>query len=143
MSRPRPEAGETLVEILVAIVILGVGVATLVGGLGSAIFSSSLHRNQSEIDAVLVSAAETVKGEAYATCATPAAYPPSPTGLYATWAGTLAVTSVRYWNGSGWDTTCDPGLVSAGYDTQLVTLAATSADGQATQSVQLIKALRG
>jgi type II secretory pathway pseudopilin PulG len=70
-SSPRSgERGETLIEILIALVVLSVGVIALMGGLGIAVFGSSLHRNQSDADAALVMGLETVKALPFVPCAT-------------------------------------------------------------------------
>src|SRR5204862_2610228 len=57
----RGEAGETLVELLVAIAILGVAIVVIVGGLGNAILASNVHRNYATAGTVARNAAETLK----------------------------------------------------------------------------------
>jgi type II secretory pathway pseudopilin PulG len=108
----RDQAGETLVETLLSLVILGVAIVAIVGGLGQSIFSSSLHRDQSDGGTVLVASAESVKDVAlnpYVNCATTASYSPTvgntvPSG----WA--VSVQSVQYWLGDAaattWGSTC-------------------------------------
>jgi type II secretory pathway pseudopilin PulG len=59
--RSRGEAGETLVELLVAIAILSVAIIVIVGGLGNAIFASNVHRNHATAGAVARNAAEALQ----------------------------------------------------------------------------------
>ncbi len=55
------EAGASLVEILVAVVLLGSAVLALVGGLGSVISSSDRHRRTATADTVARSYTEALK----------------------------------------------------------------------------------
>ena len=54
------EAGITLVEVVIATVIFGLAVAAILGALFSLVKSSAAHREQSQANAVLASAAEAV-----------------------------------------------------------------------------------
>jgi type II secretory pathway pseudopilin PulG len=97
----RPESGETLIELLVAIVVIGIGVTALLGAWQIAVASSSLNANQSRAQALLRTWAESVADTgtyAYVPCASPASMPAAvglPTGF------TSQVT-VKYWTGSAW-----------------------------------------
>jgi type II secretory pathway pseudopilin PulG len=57
----RSDAGETLAELLIAIAILGVAIAVIAGGLGTAIFASNTHRNYATAGTIARNAAETLK----------------------------------------------------------------------------------
>lgn len=59
--RGRGDAGETLLEVLIALVILGGAIAALVGGLSTAILSSGRHREQATANNLLRSYAEALK----------------------------------------------------------------------------------
>lgn len=61
----------TLVEVLVAVVILGVAFAALLGGFGTSIVSSELHRRQAVAETAIRRYAEAVKGEAFSTSCPP------------------------------------------------------------------------
>jgi len=103
------DAGETLVELLITVAVLGIAVTAIVGGLMVAVDASSLHRNQAQAQHLLRDWAETVSGVgdtggyAYAACpaapAAPAA-PALPAGFGA------AVSRVENWSGTGWVTSC-------------------------------------
>lgn len=65
----RDEAGSTLVELLVTLVILGIAFVTLLGGMFTAVNSSDRQRKQTVADSALRSFAEAVKAAPYdATC---------------------------------------------------------------------------
>lgn len=81
-SRKRPErkkneVGDTLIEILLAILVIGIGATALLAGFGTAIGASAEHRSLATIDTVLKSFAETTKFQVqeqtspkFANCAT-------------------------------------------------------------------------
>jgi type II secretory pathway pseudopilin PulG len=140
MHRPRRatgEAGETLVELLVTVTIMGIAVVGLVTGIGTAIRLSGTHRTQASTGLVLVTAAEAVKGfsapSAPDTCSPTLKddYAPALTGLTSLPAGwsssNLSITEV----------TCPSvnGLVLP-----KVTVKATSPNGEATESVDVVRA---
>lgn len=69
--RKRSDEGFTLVEVLVAMIVLGIGVAALMTAFGTQIKTSLTNRNQSEAAALLTAAAEYVKGVPYPATCTP------------------------------------------------------------------------
>ncbi len=89
------DAGDTLVEIMVAVVIIGISAAGILGGLGAVLGSSGTHRSLTSLDAIVKSFAETAKyeiqrqagtppgGPEFVQCATPpnGAVPTSPQPL--------------------------------------------------------------
>ena len=98
------DAGESLVELLVTVVVLGIITAGLSGALLTVNGTSQLHRQQALAQHALRAWAEQVGAATYTNCAAPAAFPaPSPVlpaGLAA------SVPSVRYWNGTSFATSC-------------------------------------
>lgn len=60
-SRFASERGDSLIEILVSLAVLGIGITALMAGLSANASTSVLNRSQSRADAALVSAAEYVK----------------------------------------------------------------------------------
>jgi prepilin-type N-terminal cleavage/methylation domain-containing protein len=97
----RGERGETLVEILVSIVIIGICFAAILGGLTSSIFGSRVHREQATVETVLRSYAEATKAQVnrpggYLPCASGyniTSYNP-PSGFVP------SITSVQWWDGA-------------------------------------------
>lgn len=104
MTGPRDrrgsDGGETLIELLVTIVLLGIAGVAILGAMMIAIDSSVLHRRQAQAQAGLRSWAEQLSGR-YDDCAT--SYPgptDGPAGF--TW----AVKNVKYWDGTAFVDTC-------------------------------------
>jgi prepilin-type N-terminal cleavage/methylation domain-containing protein len=144
----RDEDGFSLAELLVTIVLVGVTFVAILTGLMTTIRVSASHRTQATTDAVVRSAAEWVKDTSHnpyrTTCNGRAMYSlnglATPTGYSAT------ITNVEYWDGAApaptgtynlaFQATC-PGSVDQGL--QRITIVATSSDGQATETVQILK----
>jgi Tfp pilus assembly protein PilV len=113
----RSDAGETLIEIMISVVILATVMVAVLGGMGSTHAAGGTHRRQAEATALLLASAERLKSPAevdYVTCAT------SATPTYATAAAAsslpagsvvsgsaVSITSVTYWNGSTFTSTCN------------------------------------
>ena len=108
--RRTPESddrGETLIELVVAIAILGIAAVAILGGLMMSIRTSVLHRNDASGGAYVRSFAEAIQTSVdnsggYKSCANAAtayagvAVEDLPAGY------TKAVTAVQSWNGSAW-----------------------------------------
>lgn len=62
MGGPHGDAGDTLVEILVALAVLGIGIVALTGALVTNVTTTGINREQAQAESVLTSAAEHVKG---------------------------------------------------------------------------------
>jgi len=140
------ERGETLVELLVALVILGVAVVAIVFGLGTSVLMSDVHRKQTQANVTARDYAEalqdavTTNQSNYVNCATPADYGPgtakiTATGFSVPTGYNASVTSLKYWDGtSAFVSACpatDTGL-------QQVTLRVSSTDTRATESLTLV-----
>jgi type II secretory pathway pseudopilin PulG len=134
------DKGETLLELLIAVVILSIAVVAIVGGIGVSVMMSDIHRKQTTAGAYAKDYAEaiesTVAGGGYVSCVTGTSYP-VPTSLasdpvYTGYSAALVVTSVRYWNGTGWQPTCvDKGV-------EMLTVRASSSDQRATEQVVVV-----
>lgn len=131
------ERGETLVELLITIVIMGITVVAVVGALMTSIQMSDIHRKQATAGAAARDYAETVDryvgSTGYVACATPSAYSPSTVGFSAPSGYTASVSSVLYWTGAAWTAACSPDL-----GLQQVTLAVQSSDARATETSVLV-----
>src|SRR5690348_7616563 len=67
-QRHRGEAGLTLVELLVAVVILALSAGAILGGLTTLSSGSGLNRSQANVGAVVRNAAEAIKSTSYVAC---------------------------------------------------------------------------
>ena len=144
MKRLRPgrlDDGVSLIEVLVAVVIIGVTFASILGAISTAILGSSIDRSQVKVETELRSFAEYVKGQGYippsglVSCnplgtTYGSGYAPSQSGVTAT------ATGVSFWvqdsNPATFGSSCaaDTGL-------HAVTLTATTSSPSATERVQI------
>lgn len=62
------ESGDSLVEVLVALAVLSIGIAGLLGALGAHSIATTVNRDQSQVESTLLSAAEYVKSLPFAQC---------------------------------------------------------------------------
>ena len=80
-----PDAGDTLIEIIVAVAIIGISATGILGGLAAALGGSGTHRSLTTLDAIIKSFVETAKydiqqrsigqgGPMFAACASPSDY---------------------------------------------------------------------
>ena len=116
------DGGESLIELLVTVVILGISTAGLSAGLLSVGQASTMQRQQVLAQNALRSWAEQISAGTYTACAAAGAFsapsPALPSGLTAT------VRTVEYWNGTSFASSCgtDSGI-------QQVTLRITAQNG--------------
>ena len=142
MSAGRPtDGGFSLVEVLIALVILGLGFTALLGAMGTAFSGANTFRGQSNAGTVVISAVERVKDAAYSSCATPSTYltAAQEAAQTAGWpASAVKVDEVRYWNGFTYGSTCQE-ATSPYLAMQLITVSVTSPDSRAVERLQVAK----
>jgi hypothetical protein len=129
----RSDAGDTLVELLIAMVVIGLTAAALLGAFATSISASAEHRGLATADTVLKSFAETATYQIqlqpspkFVACATLSSYQPIVSSFnsspVATTNGfTVAISSVQNW------TSCTPIPVQP--PPQLITATATGSNG--------------
>ena len=150
MTGVSADDGYTLVEVLVAIAILGIAFVSLLGAFRMSILGSDAHKQQSQVEAVIDSAVEQVKSVPHVTCAVKteptyvnaaqsaaAANPPG-------WAlSTVQITDIQYWDPSsatGWNsTTCFDKPENNFLNLQLITLKVTNPGTRADQTLSFVK----
>jgi len=132
------DAGETLIELLMAVVIMGIAIVAVVGGISTSIMMSDIHHKQATAGAYVRDFAEAVENgvatsSKYTTGATAATvygglYAPPISGY------TASVTAVACWSGSAF------GAVEPCTDSgvQRVSLKVASSDGRASETLDLI-----
>jgi prepilin-type N-terminal cleavage/methylation domain-containing protein len=138
--RVTDERGETLVEVLLAVAIMGIAAVALMAGLTTSVLMSDIHRKQATAGTAVRDYAEALQkyvadGHYVDNCVSPAPYA---LGSFTNPAGfqhSVVAGSVRYWDGSTWQPTCttDQGL-------QKLTVRVASDDGRASE--QLVVVLR-
>lgn len=138
--RLHDDAGLSLPEILLTIVIVGIAFTAILGGMVTSIVVSDVHRKQATADALARSAAEAIKDQAvaYVGCAGPNAYagalPSAPAGY------SVSISAVAYWDGiSSNPMTFSGTCPSPDRGVQRITVVAASTDGRATETLELIK----
>jgi hypothetical protein len=104
MTTDGRDAGETLIELLVAIAILGTSVIAILGGILVVEESSSMHRKQAQAQNGLRSWAEQVSTAPYVNCALASGFSPPSPSLPSGFTPTVA--AVRYWNGTSFANSC-------------------------------------
>lgn len=122
--------GATLVEVLLAVAILGVGIAALLGGLFTLQVGTDVHADEASGALYIRQYAEAVAAAPYVSCAT--AY----SGVYSAPNGwTAPAQQVAYWNGTAFASACpatDSGL-------QRVSVTLATSDGRDTESLDVVK----
>ncbi len=135
--RERPDestavAGFTLIEIVVAVAILGIAIVGIFGAMATFLQAGRIDRSVSDLDQVVRTYTETMNGVSYVSCA--ASYPSvTLPGGYTFSAG----PTVKYWNGDNPATFA----ASCGTDKGVQQISATirqTASSQ-TQSALLVK----
>lgn len=137
------ERGATLVELLMAVVVMGLAFVIITGGIGTAIIGADIQRQQTAAGVALRSAAERIVDIAYVECATASDYASQ---LSAVEGVTVTVAAVSYWYPPNPSDPANPGNrfdVPCAADTglQLVDLSATPATGRLTsnETLQVVK----
>lgn len=131
------ERGETLLELIIAIVILGVCVIAIGSGIAVSIKVSDINRSQSLASEYLHNYAEQIQGDPYQSCSSGS--PTYATGLTAppnggTW--TILQSAIKYWNGTAFTSTCPP---TASDVLQQVTIEMKSGGGLVDESIVFAK----
>jgi type II secretory pathway pseudopilin PulG len=125
--RGRSDAGDTLIEVLISVVIMAVAVVALMEGLATATSASSYNRRLTEVQTVLGNAGASLTDPArnpWVTCATTSTYNPTigvtyPSSLWTP--AQIKIIQVQYFGVTGgtpgWSSTC-----TYPYTLQLVTV---------------------
>jgi len=141
-ARVETEAGFTLVEVLVAVAILGVGVLAVVGGMMTSIKVSAQGQFTADTQTSLRGYAEAVTAAPYVECGalSPSPYTPAATSFPVP-SGQTATSTLQRWTGG----TAATGSFSAtgacsspDAGIQKITLTVTAADGS-SQALRLVK----
>lgn len=132
----RVEQGSTLIELMMAIVIVSIAGVALLGGMATGIASSSMHRQQTDVGTVLASAVEAVKDQGrnpFQHCR-PNYQPTAGVVFPSKWSGTVKITSYQWWDGTRFQGTCPPGNL---FTLQLIAI--TVSEGNVSQARSVVK----
>ena len=137
------ENGETLLELLVSVAIMGTAFVAILAGIGTTLIATDSHRQQATAETVLRSYAERIQDAAdvaYVDCATTASYA-NPVGFSLPASGwSASVSSVLFWQGDTPPTfaascpTPDNGL-----EQLTLTVQSPAGSRQATETVVIVK----
>ena len=126
------DGGETLIELVIAVAIMGIAVVAIVAGIATSILMSDIHRKQATAGAYVRDYAEAVTAH-YNASASTSSYLPGTVGFEAPAGFTGEPTSVKCWNGTVFGSTC-----STNTDVQQITLSVTSTDSRASESLVVV-----
>jgi len=141
----RRDHGLSLIEVVVAVALLGIAVVAILSAYATLIVSGDRVRKHGDVSTVLSAAADAVVDPArnpYVPCATPSSYVPTqgivlPVGLPAS---QVAVTDVRYWNGQTFASgPCYDVSVGSLARLQQITLMVHSADNRVSEELTVLK----
>jgi prepilin-type N-terminal cleavage/methylation domain-containing protein len=139
--RVADERGETLVEVLLAVAIMGIAAVALMAGLTTSVLMSDIHRKQATAGTAVRDYAEALQnyvadGHYVDSCASPAPYALDSFANPPGFEHSVVPGSIRYWDGNAWQPTCttDKGLQ------KLTVQVFTRDDGRASE--QLVVVLR-
>lgn len=145
LERRCQDCGETLVEVLIALVIMGTSITALLAGLATASRSALLHRDQSDIGTFLLQSADVVKGAPYEQTCSTAPYQSALAAVTpATWTsrgGTTPVTTVQYWDPltRKFSGSCPAASADSFLKLQLVTVRIDAPNGRYSQTINVAK----
>ena len=139
----RGQRGETLLELLVTVTIMGTAFVGILAGVGVTFSATDSHRQQATGETVIRDYAERIQDPVdtvYVDCATTANYPNPITGFTLPTGWTASVTKVSAWQGDS-PPTFGVSCPTAGQGIQQVTLTVKSPTGahQAIETVVIVK----
>lgn len=148
------DSGYTLVEMLVAIVLMGTIVLSIMGGMWAVVRASSQNDSRAKVQAILGAAGDAVVNYKHWNC-------PEVNDRYVQWVekaatkvgwdeDTVKITKYEYWNprAQRWETTnslgggdcAETASLTANTTMQRLTITATSPDGRYSNSIEVVKA---
>ena len=162
VDRPRsachPDAGFSLVELIVAISLRGIATTSVLGGLWTATSASNITNDKSKVEAVLSSAADRLTGWAYLPCPGDDAnggYLPvvqAAAGSVGWPSSAVTILGIAYWSPTGdaagsWvaenglgGTECNQAVgLSTSRTLQKITLRVTAPDGRTLRDLEVVK----
>jgi prepilin-type N-terminal cleavage/methylation domain-containing protein len=125
------DRGDTLLEVMVAVAILGIAAVVIVAGMTLSAKVSDYHRKEANAASVLRNYAESIT---YTSCTPGSSVSPYALGQKAGF--NPPVVTVKYWTGTSFSTTTCPASGDPGV--QQVQLAVATPDGRASEALTVI-----
>jgi len=129
------DSGETLIELLMSIAIMGIAMVAVMGAMSTGVLTSDVHRKQAvagtAVDSYAESVKQAVKSTGYQSSCSPT-YGSTftlPTGY------TKSIVAVSFWTGTAFQATCS---TAADVGVQRVTLQIASSDGRASERLVVV-----
>ncbi len=147
-ARQGDDAGVSLIEILVAVVLLGSVVVAVIAALAATILGSTIDRDHANAHAWLQSATDLLYGTPRVDCGSIAVTnKPAVMANYGAVAATttnpegwpaanIEVYDVQFWNGETYQNTCYDDL---GINLQLIKVRVRDTDGRIVEDVEVVK----
>jgi type II secretory pathway pseudopilin PulG len=145
---PARDDGVTLVELIIAVALLGTAAVTILAAFGTLIKTSDVSRKNGDVATTLAAVAESTVDNTrnpYNASCVPIAYnPTNGVALPPTIpAANVTITDVQYWDGA--DGAFKTGLANCNdtvvpyWRLQLITLRVVTADGKVDRSISVVK----
>ena len=154
----RSDSGSSMIEVLIAVVLLGMVVAAVFGGLSLSIGLSSRTTSRAKSEALIASASDRLAAAAYIACPAtsgPTSYLPTVQAAASAvgWpASTVQITKIEYWqptsaSAGSWSSTSglsagecsSPGSLTTTRTLQRLTLSVRSPDSRYTRTLEVVK----
>lgn len=130
----RDDGGFTLIEMLIVVMLLGLGFVAVLGGMATSMIASTLHRDQAQAETEVRRYAEVMKAQPYA-CSYGTVFTPTATGPNGAPYTAAAPVVVGFLDAAGGAASCG----ATPTPTQVVQVSVTSADGKATETIRVLK----
>jgi prepilin-type N-terminal cleavage/methylation domain-containing protein len=135
--RSRSDRGETLVEVLVALVIMSIAAVAILTGIGLSVKAADINRKEATGGAYVRSWAEAIQRHVgagnYVACAGSGAYAPGAVGFTVPSGYTATASTAKSVSATGVATAC-----STDSGAQLVTLSLATPDARANETLAII-----
>jgi prepilin-type N-terminal cleavage/methylation domain-containing protein len=142
--KERGDDGVTLIEVLIAVTLLGLAATTVLVAFATLSTTSTRHRDLADVQSVLASAGEIVASPStsrVACVSAPSSYQAAArtVKLPAAWTSSVVtVSAVQSWDGTSFSA-CSAVNEAAGFNLQKVTLSVTSPNQRVTQVLDVYK----
>jgi len=140
------DAGDTLVEITMALAIMAIAVVAVLQAMATLSHNNTVHQGQTQADSVLHQAAEAISAAAYTECATAATYVSSLPSSSLVTLSIPASGGVKYWDGTfgGGNFTSTPPSGCSGSPVkdngvQLIRVSAVATGTGVSQTIDVVK----